>query len=75
MEKKPAFGITLIHEFVDKAHAELDAMKELLSREPALVNSAGDLGSGDEETGLGAAAHMGRQHLKSLSSQKAETRI
>ena len=26
---------------------ELDAMKELLSREPALVNSAGDWGSGN----------------------------
>ena len=63
MEKKPALEITLIQDFVGKAHADLDAIRELLLREPALVNSSWDWGGGDWETGLGAAAHMGRRDI------------
>lgn len=63
MEKKPALEITLVQEFVSKSHADLDAVKELLGREPGLVNSAWDWGGGDWETGLGAAAHMGRRDI------------
>jgi hypothetical protein len=63
MEKKPALEITLIQEFVGKAHADLDGVRELLLREPALVNSSWDWGGGDWETGLGAAAHMGRRDI------------
>jgi hypothetical protein len=63
MEKKPALEMTLVQEFVGKAHADLDGIKELLGREPALINSAWDWGGGDWETGLGAAAHMGRRDI------------
>jgi hypothetical protein len=63
MEKKPAIEITLVQEFVGKSHADLDGVKELLSQEPALINSAWDWGGGDWETGLGAAAHMGRSDI------------
>jgi hypothetical protein len=63
MEKKPALEMTLVQEFVGKAHADLDGVKELLGREPALINSAWDWGGGDWETGLGAAAHMGRRDI------------
>ena len=63
MEKKPALEITLIQDFVGKAHADLDGIRELLLREPALVNSSWDWGGGDWETGLGAAAHMGRRDI------------
>ena len=63
MEKKPALEITLVQEFVSKAHADLDAVKDLLAREPALINSSWDWGGGDWETGLGAAAHMGRRDI------------
>ena len=63
MDKKPALEITLIQDFVGKAHADLDGIKELLLREPALVNSSWDWGGGDWETGLGAAAHMGRRDI------------
>ena len=63
MEKRPALELTLVQEFVGKSHADLDGMKELLAREPALVNSAWDWGGGDWETGLGAAAHMGRRDI------------
>jgi hypothetical protein len=63
MEKKPALEFTLVQEFVSKAHADLDGVKELITREPALINSSWDCGGGDFETGLGAAAHMGRRDI------------
>ena len=63
MEKKSALELTLVQDFVGKAHADLDGVKELLGREPTLINSAWDWGGGDWETGLGAAAHMGRRDI------------
>ncbi len=63
MEKKSVLEVTLVQEFVSRAHADLDGVKELLAQEPALVNSAWDWGGGDWETGLGAAAHMGRHDI------------
>jgi hypothetical protein len=63
MEKKPALELFLVQEFVSKSHADLDGVKELLMHEPALINSAWDWGGGDWETGLGAAAHMGRRDI------------
>lgn len=63
MEKKPALDLTLVQEFVGKSHADLEGIKELLIREPALINSAWDWGGGDWETGLGAASHMGRRDI------------
>ena len=49
--------------FVSSAHGDLDVVRELLAKEPALVNAAWDWGAGDWETGLGAAAHMGRRDI------------
>jgi hypothetical protein len=69
MEKKPALELTLVQEFVGKSHADLDGIKELLLQEPALINSAWDWGGGDWETGLGAAAHMGRKDIASYLLQ------
>jgi hypothetical protein len=63
MEKKPALKPELVQEFVAKAHGDLDRVRELLTAEPALVNAAWDWGGGDWETGLGAAAHMGRRDI------------
>ena len=63
MEKKPSLEMVLVQEFVGKAHADLDGVKELLLREPALMNSSWDWGGGDWETALGAAAHMGRRDI------------
>src|ERR1041385_7769560 len=63
MEKRPSLETTLVQEFVGKAHGDLDRVKELLSQEPALINAAWDWGGGDWETGLGAAAHMGRSDI------------
>jgi hypothetical protein len=50
-------------EFVAKAHADLDRVRDLLAQEPALVNATWDWGGGDFETALGGAAHMGRKDI------------
>ena len=63
MEKKPALEASLVQEFVGNAHGALDRVKELLAQEPALINASWDWGGGDWETGLGAAAHMGRRDI------------
>jgi len=63
MEKRPALEATLVQEFVSKSHADWDGVKELLAQEPNLINAAWDWGSGDWETGLGAASHMGRSDI------------
>jgi hypothetical protein len=70
MEKKPALEPDLVQDFVGSAHGNLDRVKELLAQEPALVNSAWDWGGGDYETGLGAAAHMGRHDIASYLLEK-----
>lgn len=64
MEIKPAaLEVALVQEFVANSHGDLKRVKELLLQEPALVNAAWDWGGGDWETGLGAAAHMGRKDI------------
>ena len=63
MPKKPALQPELVHEFVNEAHGNLGRVKELLEQEPALLNAAWDWGGGDWETGLGAAAHMGKKDV------------
>ena len=63
MERKPALESDLVHEFVSKAHGDLERVKEMLEDEPALVNATWDWGRGDFETALGAASHMGRRDI------------
>jgi len=63
MDSKPALEATLVHQFVSNAHGNLEKVIELLKSEPALINAAWDWGGGDWETGLGAAAHMGRRDI------------
>jgi hypothetical protein len=53
----------LVAEFVLKAHGDLGVVKQLVEREPAIVNAAWDWGGGDWETALGAAAHVGRRDI------------
>ena len=63
MDKKAALEVGLVQEFVGKSHGDLERVKELLAEEPALINASWDWGGGDWETGLGAAAHMGRADI------------
>ncbi|MCI0395920.1 MAG: ankyrin repeat domain-containing protein [Chloroflexi bacterium] len=63
MNKLQPLAPELAREFVSVSHSDLDRVKELLEQEPALANAAWDWGGGDWETGLGAAAHMGRRDI------------
>ena len=51
--KKPQINRLLVQDFVIYAHSELDMVKKLLDKEPALLNATMDWGHGDWETGLG----------------------
>jgi hypothetical protein len=62
-EKPPPIDKEHVAEFVLKAHGDLGVVKQLVEREPAIVNAAWDWGGGDWETGLGAAAHVGRRDI------------
>jgi hypothetical protein len=63
MEPKPAVQASLVQEFVGNAHGDLKRVQELLGQEAGLINACWDWGGGDFETGLGAAAHMGRKDI------------
>ncbi|MEO8356985.1 MAG: ankyrin repeat domain-containing protein [Chloroflexota bacterium] len=63
MEPKPPLEPSLVQEFVGNSHGDLHRVQELLAQEPALINASWDWGAGDFETGLGAAAHMGRKDI------------
>ena len=62
----PQLDPATVQAFVASAHGDLDVVRSLLEEEPALVNAAWDWGGGDWETGLGAAAHMGRRDIAEL---------
>ena len=70
METKPVLQASLVHEFVGNAHGDLNRVRELLAQEPALINASWDWGGGDWETGLGAAAHMGRKDIANFLLEK-----
>ncbi|HEU5244161.1 MAG TPA: hypothetical protein VFU33_07155 [Gaiellaceae bacterium] len=62
----PALDSELVREFVANAHGDLEAVRTALVGEPVFANAAWDWGGGDWETGLGAAAHMGRRDIAEL---------
>jgi hypothetical protein len=61
--KKPQINRLLVQDFVIYAHSELEMVKKLLEKEPALLNATMDWGQGDWESGLGGASHMGRRDI------------
>lgn len=65
-EAPPALDSDVVREFVANAHADLAAVSAALADHPTLANAAWDWGGGDWETGLGAAAHMGRRDIAEL---------
>ena len=65
-----AIDTDLVHQFVYDAHNDLDSVKKLLKKEPALVNASWDWGGGDWETALGAAAHTGRKDIAEYLLQR-----
>lgn len=66
MSEKAKLDPALVQEFVANGHGGFERVQALLIQEPALVNAAWDWGGGDWETGLGAAAHVGRRDIAEL---------
>ena len=62
----PAIDPERVQQFVNDAHGDLDSVTRMLDEEPGLLNACWDWGGGDWETGLGAAAHMGRRDIAEL---------
>lgn len=62
-DRGPPLGPALVKAFVGAGHADLAKVKELLAEHPTLLNAAWDWGSGDYETALGGAAHMGAREI------------
>src|SRR3954447_20213266 len=61
-----ALDAGLVRDFVANAHGDLGKVTSALDDHPTLANAAWDWGGGDWETGLGAAAHMGRRDIGEL---------
>ena len=68
--KKPQLNRVLVQDFVIYAHSELEMVKKLLEKEPALIHASMDWGQGDWETGLGGASHMGRRDIVEFLLEK-----
>lgn len=60
IQERPApLSADLVLDFVKSAHHDLARVKELLDKEPHLLNATWDWGKGDFESAIGAAGHMG----------------
>jgi len=68
--KKPRLGSTFIQDFVIFGHYDLDMVKKLLEKDPAVLNSTVDWGGGDWESALGGASHMGRRDIAQFLIEK-----
>ncbi len=68
--KKPQINRVLVQDFVIFGHSELDMVKKLLEKEPALLNAAVDWGGGDWETALGGASHVGNRAIAEFLVEK-----
>lgn len=64
--KSPVTNRTLVQDFVIYAHSDLDMVRKLLDRDATLVYAFMDWGSGDWESALGGASHMGRHDIVKL---------
>ncbi|MBK1880519.1 ankyrin repeat domain-containing protein [Pelagicoccus mobilis] len=61
--KRPRQSLSLVKRFVEAGHRNLDTVKEMLEKDPQLLNASWDWGKGDWETALEGASHMGRQDI------------
>src|SRR6478736_8447906 len=60
MQEKPSpISPELVLEFVKNSHGNFEKVKELLDKQPNLLNAAWDWGNGDYETGMNEAGHNG----------------
>jgi len=62
-ERPPAIDPQMVKDFVTNAHGNLNKVKELLEKQPGLLNASWDWGGGDFETGMNAAGHTGQVEI------------
>lgn len=63
-QDKPApLGADLVRDFVIAGHGNLPKVKEMLEKQPALLNATWDWGGGDYETAIGGAGHVGNREI------------
>ena len=62
-DRPPRLDEKLVEEFVGVAHSDFERTRELLEKEPGLINATWDWGGGDFETALGGASHMGNREI------------
>lgn len=68
-EKKPAkakgprVDDALVKEFVRVSHFDLEAVRQMLTETPQLLNVSWDWGGGDFEAGIEAASHVGNRDI------------
>jgi hypothetical protein len=53
----------VVQEMVGVSHSNIERVRELIKRQPALANANMDWGFGDWESALGAASHVGRRDI------------
>jgi hypothetical protein len=63
LKRPPALDPESVRTFVAAGHRDLPKIKELLAKEPKLINASLDLGGGDWESALGAASHVGNRAI------------
>ena len=64
MQDKPApLNAELVLDFVKNAHGNFERVKELLEKNPTLLNATWDWGNGDFETALEGAGHVGNKEI------------
>ena len=74
--KNPQVNRQMVQDFVIYAHSDLEMVKKLYDKNPALLNGTMDWGNGDWETALGGASHLGRKDIvKFLLSKGARMDI
>ena len=62
-EKTPPLETKLVKKFVIAGHGNLTYVKEMLEAYPTLLNACHDWGTGDFETALEGAGHMGNTEI------------
>ena len=62
-KQKDTLNPRKVTEFVLAAHHDMDRVQEMVEEDARVVNSTLDMGNGDWESALDAAAHMGRKDI------------
>ena len=69
-DKKPQLPSELVKEFVIAGHGNLEKTKQMLEKEPSLLNASWDWGNGDFEEAVEGAGHVGNREIAQFLIEK-----